>query len=286
MEPGVINLEEKIRLLQSRPGSLSFAAVAEELRLSGRSQEALRVLDDGLRFHPGLISARVIAAQCKAELRRFADALSDLDLILEEAPENLKARKLRAEIFLLLNQHKPAMDELTGIVSRYPQDTESVRALEKLEDFLFGPVADSRFAIRASVDAASRGPVEEVSGFQVSPVANLWAPAEPTGGVSFPVEPEPAPAVPAVQSDSEPTFATRTIAELYMRQGLEAKARKVLELLVHQNPLDQWAREALRKLNEQSRLSNPGLSAKTAGSSKKEKIRRLERFLAAVRRSS
>lgn len=285
MEPSVINLEEKVRLLQSRPGSLSFAAVAEELRLGGRSQEALRVLDDGLRFHPGLISARVIAAQCKAELRRFADALSDLDLILEEAPENLKARKLRAEIFLLLNQHRPAMDELTGIVSRYPQDTESVRALEKLEDFLFGPVADSRFAIRASVDAAPKAPVEEVSGFQVSPVANLWASADPAVVATFPAEPDPAP-VPVVSNDTEPTFATRTIAELYMRQGLEAKARKVLELLVHQNPLDQWAREALRKLNEQSRLSNPALSAKTARSSKKEKIRRLERFLAAVRRSS
>ncbi|NUM88019.1 MAG: hypothetical protein HUU37_02340 [Bdellovibrionales bacterium] len=276
MEPGVTSLEDRIQVLKRRPGSLSFASVAEELRLAGRHQEALHVLEEGLRFHPTLISARVVAAQCKAELRRFADALSDLDLALEEAPENLKARKLRAEIYILLHQHKPAMRELTDIVGRYPQDTDSVQALEKLEDFLFGPVADSRFAWRASSDAIRPRPVaeEQVEAFHVASVGEVNTPPQE--------QPQEIPAEPT----EEPAFATRTIAELYMRQGLEVKARRVLETLLRQNPTDTWARDALRKLNEQSRLSNSTLSAKTARSSKMERIRRLERFLAAVSHSS
>ncbi len=236
--------------------SQNFVKKAEELRESGDVRGALQILEMGLGQNPGFMSARYIRAKCNADLRRFADSLQELEEILQAVPDHLKARKLKVEIYLLLNQHRAAMVELTDLVERYPQDYEAVRALERLEDFLQGQIPASRPTMtRASTD-------HRLSGFQEARTASL-----PT----------------SKESDfdtDEPAFATRTIAELYLRQGHKAKAKNVIKKILSENPGDTWAAGALRDLESESRLPKAANSATNAVTVKARKIRVLERLLA------
>jgi tetratricopeptide (TPR) repeat protein len=235
--------------------SLIFIKQAEELRENGDVRSALRALEAGLRENPTLTSAKFVRAKCHADLRRFADALHELDEILQSTPDHLKARKLKVEIYLLLNQHNAALRDLTSLVDRYPQDVEAARALEKLEDFIYGKMAGAERVTRASSD-------RRLSGFQEARAVAMRHETE--------------------EFEEEPAIATRTIAELYLRQGLQAKAIKVLQKILQENSADIWAMTTLDKLENESRLPSESNSATTPDTVKARKIRVLERMLERV----
>ena len=244
--------------------SQNFVKRAEELRESGDIRGALQVLEVGLSHDRMSASARYVRAKCNADLRRFADALQELEEILRAVPDHLKARKLKIEIYLLLNQHRAAMVELTELVERYPQDQEAVRALERLEDFLQGQSEKSPITtMRASTD-------RRLTGFQEARAVSLSS----TEG------PGSSPETEEVVDTDEPAFANRTIAELYLRQGHKAKAQKVLKKILSENAGDAWAANTLNSLERESRLPTAINSATNALTVKARKIRVLERLLA------
>lgn len=241
----------------------SMAKHAEELRDAGDPRAAIALLNAETSQVSDALSVRFIRAKCFADLRRFADALAELELVLQTAPDHLKARKLRAEIYLLLNQHQAALRELTDLVERFPQDMEAVVAMEKLEDFLFGAAASRGVLASASSD--------RLRSFQ-----------ESHSGLMSQVSVEREEII--TSDDSEPAFATKTIAELYIRQGHNAKAIKVLKKMVLENPSDSWAIAALNKLEGETKLPLSHNSAKTTAALKARKIHTLERLLARVQR--
>lgn len=264
-KPGLVRnqgLLEQLKELQKNPKSLVFVALADSYRKEGLPHQALEILEEGLAFHPGLASAVLAKARCLFELRRYAEALSETQWAIRSNPQNLRAHKLQAEIYARLGQRKAAIRALTHVVSLYPQDVEAVRALEELENLEAKLRIPAHKISRASVDSPPPPP-GRIEDFTVGSIGQSLASIGATQEKELPqleaeetfiALPNPAVAVkkhaPAeeLEDETEPTFATRTIAELYLRQGLKPKAMKVLRKILKDDPANSWARETLQDL--------------------------------------
>lgn len=290
--PGLVrnqNLVQQLKELQRNPRSLVFVSLAELYRAEGLPHQALEILEDGLGHHPGLASGVLSKARCLFDLRRFAEASVVCREILRSNPDNIKAHKLLADIFVRLGQRKAAIRSLTRVVSLFPQDREAVKALEELENLETGVIVPTeRIGPRASTDSSPQRPPGKISDFQVGSISESIAaiPADARPVIPEPIEVEvtSVPADDTSDDGPEPTFATRTIAELYIRQGLQRKAAKVLRKILQEEPGNQWARETLQDLGSDGIvLAAPKSSPKPRASNLTQRAKFLERLLAQVR---
>lgn len=113
---------------ESDPSSRIFLQLAEEYRHQGRIQEALAVLDRGLREHPGYLSALVAKGRCHIELGEGEAARSVLERVVKQDPTQMVANKLlvrahletgdparareRLDLYSLLNDSDPEIGDL------------------------------------------------------------------------------------------------------------------------------------------------------------------------------
>lgn len=91
-------IDDLRRRVQKDPASIAFAQLAEECRRAGHHEEAVDVCRAGLDLHPGYLSARVTLGRALIELNDLDAALTELELVLKSAPENLAAIRGLAEI--------------------------------------------------------------------------------------------------------------------------------------------------------------------------------------------
>jgi len=91
-------IDELRRRVRQDPASISFAALAEEYRRAGQFQEAIDVCREGLRHHPGYVSARVTLGRALLEVGEFQEARGELEFVLGAAPENLLATRTLEEV--------------------------------------------------------------------------------------------------------------------------------------------------------------------------------------------
>lgn len=268
------SLVNQLKEYQRDPRSLVFVTLAENYRSEGLPKQALEILEEGLVYHPKLSSALLCKSKCLYDLKRFADSLREIQGALNINPDNLRALRFQAEIYVRLGQRRAAIRALTRVVSLFPQDGEAVRALEELENIEFGAKIPTNQIVRASTDIApALGKIEE---FQVGTFSDSLAaigalPVEKTELIEQ--EPE--------EELEEPTFATRTIAELYLRQGLKSKAKSVIRKILKDDPSHEWARETLQD------LESNGIVARSNQIDPKDRLKRkakvLEKLLANVR---
>ncbi len=125
-------LEELQRRVQRDPASISFAALAEEYRRLGLFQEAVDVCRSGLLRHPAYLSARVTLGRALLELGDFDGATSELERVLQSAPENLAAIRALAELHRRRGELPDQDQELLNALA-FAQPSAVVIALE---DFL------------------------------------------------------------------------------------------------------------------------------------------------------
>lgn len=297
-KPGLVRnqgLLQQLKEFQRNPRSLIFVALADSYRQEGLPHQALEILEEGLAYHPGLASALIAKARCLFELRRYAEALAETQVAVRTNPQNLKAFKLQAEIYVRLGQRRAAIRALTHVVNLYPQDVEAVRSLEQLENLEARQFIPVQNISRASVDTApAAGKIED---FQVGSIGESLSaigleevrkePQLEAAQPAFSAQPQaiPAPLQAADESEeAEPTFATRTIAELYLRQGLKPKAVRVLRKILREDAANQWARETLQEL-ESGEIVLPAKpqQAPKPSSSLQKRAKALEMMLARVR---
>lgn len=271
-------LVSQLREFQTNPRSLVFVSLAESYRKLGLFEQALEICAEGLEEHPDLPAGLLVKARIFFDQKRFAASLEIANAVLRRNPENIKARRLNAEIYLRLGQKQRALQSLTELLRLNPSDGEALRAMEDLESELNPalPVVDTRLIMRGSSD--SRAAIQE---FQVEHLSD-W---RESGAIESPELPQTVaaekPAVSASEDDSEPAFATRTIAELYLRQGHEEKARKVLRRMLEQDANDAWTQAAWARLNGEENLSDT-TSENPAKRVALAKVKYLERLLARV----
>jgi tetratricopeptide (TPR) repeat protein len=91
-------IEELRRRVDNDPASIAFAQLAEEYRRAGDYEQAVRVSRAGLAQHPTYLSARVTLGRALLELQQFEEAKSELERVIQAAPDNLAAIRALAEI--------------------------------------------------------------------------------------------------------------------------------------------------------------------------------------------
>jgi tetratricopeptide (TPR) repeat protein len=127
-------IEELRRRVQKDPASIAFAQLAEEYRRAGSYQHAIETCRTGLQTHPGYLSARVTLGRALIETSDLDGAQSELEYVLEHAPENLAAIRGMAQIHhrrgsltealisyksaLALAKHDPDLEQTVDEISR------------------------------------------------------------------------------------------------------------------------------------------------------------------------
>jgi hypothetical protein len=120
-------IEELRRRVLADPASIAFAALAEEFRRCGRNEEAIETCRQGLQRHPAYLSARVTLGRALIEVGDYEDARTELELVLQSAPENLVAIRGLAQVHERLGHSTEMHPDLHALV----QDGEARRDEEQ-----------------------------------------------------------------------------------------------------------------------------------------------------------
>ncbi|HEY6085472.1 MAG TPA: tetratricopeptide repeat protein, partial [Nitrospira sp.] len=86
--------------LAKDPHSKVFLPLAEEYCKSGMWQEAAGVLEDGLKYYPGFITAMVVLGRAYDQLGQPTKAKVILEEAVKLSPENLRAHRTLIKIYL------------------------------------------------------------------------------------------------------------------------------------------------------------------------------------------
>jgi tetratricopeptide (TPR) repeat protein len=204
---------------QGDPSSRIFLQLAEEYRHLGRVQDALGVLEAGLREHPGYLSALVAKGRCLLELGKAEGAREVLERVVQQDATQMVANKLlvrayletgdperarqRLDLYSLLNDSDPEIEELSQRVvamSRPPQATDGPRPEEPAERSRMEPGETRQGATDARApDVFDLGPAAPVRSFAAADDLFGLGPPPPEGQAQA-AEPPPAP---ELSQDSE-----------------------------------------------------------------------------------
>jgi tetratricopeptide (TPR) repeat protein len=91
-------IAELRRRVDSDPASIAFAQLAEEYRREGACEQAIEVCRAGLAQYPSYLSARVTLGRALTELGRLDEARTELERVLQVAPDNVAARRALEEL--------------------------------------------------------------------------------------------------------------------------------------------------------------------------------------------
>jgi len=134
--PPPSRLEELKSVVQRDPGSRQFLALAEELRKDGEFAEAIRALENGLRFHPDYVAAHVALGRVCRETGRVDDALNAFLDALKIDGENLVAIKQAALLYVEKGDRLEAVKKLKLYRGLNPGDKEIAEQIERLDEEL------------------------------------------------------------------------------------------------------------------------------------------------------
>jgi len=117
--------------LAKEPGSKAFIPLAEEYGKAGMWEEAVAVLEDGLKIYPSFITAMVGLGRAYEQLNQPVKAKAILEEAVKLSPENLRAHRTLAKIYSAQGNRGAALQSCNVILSVNPHDQEalSIRAI-------------------------------------------------------------------------------------------------------------------------------------------------------------
>jgi tetratricopeptide (TPR) repeat protein len=121
LSPEIAKLSDK--LLKDRSSKLFFP-LAEEYIKSGMLEEAIAVLKDGLRIHPGFYAARVSLGKVYFQKGRVAEAKAEFEKVTAKHPDNLLAQKKLVLIYRDEGAIEKARQICESVLLTNPKDDE------------------------------------------------------------------------------------------------------------------------------------------------------------------
>jgi tetratricopeptide (TPR) repeat protein len=112
--------------LAKDPQSKAFMPLAEEYGKVGMWQEAAGVLEDGLKYYPGFITAMVALGRAYDQMGQPTKAKAILEESIKLSPENLRAHRTLIKIYVCQEQHALALQSCAVILSVNPRDEEAL----------------------------------------------------------------------------------------------------------------------------------------------------------------
>ena len=240
VDPG-LDLEKQIVYFRSKhelnPRSRIFAPLADLYRRVGRLDEALRLLEDGLRIHPEYISALVILGRTQLDAGDRGLARTTLQKVMALDSENLVVLKLLASDAQEREAWQVARQLYERVTQLDPDDTDAqdrIKRLGRRDGSL--PRTHGTMAPLGQRDDPGHLP-----GFRDIPL-DVELPDPGSEATEFavtglpPESPPPPESEPADEMTAMQGLATKTLADIYIAQGYREKARVVLERILEQHP--------------------------------------------------
>ncbi len=112
--------------LAKDPASKAFIPLAEEYGKAGMWSEAAGVLEDGLTYYPGFITAMVALGRAYDQLSQPTKAKAILEEAIKISPENLRAHRTLAKIYTAEGSTAEALRSCDVILALNPLDQESL----------------------------------------------------------------------------------------------------------------------------------------------------------------
>ncbi|MFP5458018.1 MAG: tetratricopeptide repeat protein [Bacteriovoracia bacterium] len=281
--PASALLSKYLEQYRRQPGSRVFAPLAESYRKLGMIDEALKVLKEGIKRHPGYVLGYLVLANCYHDQRKNDAAYQTLLPLTSQNRDNPGLQKLFAQVCLELGNLDEALETFKYLLFLNPRDKYYAQQVKTLEDdlqkntlirpqsvVLKAPQPIQPFATDENdwsmVDFSS---ANELSSENPSSDEDQWsmqAPptAEPTASISKEddwqvmsrsidddyfsdeeVTPEDADA--PIHEDSAP-IASHTLVDLYLAQNHVEPAIDLLESFVRLNPRDERSVKRLAEL--------------------------------------
>jgi tetratricopeptide (TPR) repeat protein len=276
-------LEAKIRKLQAfywsdaDPDGKGFVHLADAYRKHGDPMEALRILRDGLRRHPELASGHVVRGWVYVEQGDSADAEAAFRAALAVDAHNVSALRglgdilaargaaaEAAEVFRVLLPLDPLDADLPGRVEALARAAEAAaRAAEGLalapeEPGPPRPWADPE-GVAEELDWG--GAALQADQSHLSEAGEPVAGGEPfrdAGASLDDIQP--------VSPAGVDALVTRTMGDIFLRQGLLDEAEEVYERLLGRDPDDPLLRGKLEEVRarREGKVVSPPLPAEGA----------------------
>ncbi|NOT95487.1 MAG: tetratricopeptide repeat protein [Nitrospira sp.] len=112
--------------LAKDPQSKVFMPLAEEYGKVGMWQEAAGVLEDGLKYYPGFITAMVALGRAYDQMGQPTKAKAILEESIKLSPENLRAHRTLIKIYVNQDQQALALQSCAVILRVNPRDEEAL----------------------------------------------------------------------------------------------------------------------------------------------------------------
>ncbi|HEX5551166.1 MAG TPA: tetratricopeptide repeat protein [Nitrospira sp.] len=112
--------------LAKDPHSKAFLPLAEEYCKVGMWEEAVSVLEAGLKQYPGFITAMVVLGRAYDQLNQATKARAVLEGAIKLSPENLRAHRTLMRIYAAQGLRQEAMKSCRVILSMNPKDEEAL----------------------------------------------------------------------------------------------------------------------------------------------------------------
>lgn len=108
------------------PRSKAFLPLAEEYCKVGMWEEAVSVLESGLKHYPGFITAMVVLGRAYDQLKQATKARAVLEGAIKLSPENLRAHRTLMRIYATQGLTHEAKKSCRVILSMNPKDEEAL----------------------------------------------------------------------------------------------------------------------------------------------------------------
>ncbi len=191
-EPTSARLEALRARWEADKGSRVFLQLADEYRRLGRSADAAGVLEEGLRANPTHPAARVLLGRCHLDLGQAAEAITDLEKVLETDSTQMVAYRLLVDAYLSEGRAELARQRLRVYSLLNDSDPE---------------IADLRRRIGELERQGPEAPVPPPGPPPPPAPAGTAEPPEEPPGMSEPPQPPPretAPPPPPPRTEGEP----------------------------------------------------------------------------------
>lgn len=119
--------------LAKDPQSKAFLPLAEEYCKVGMWEEAVSVVEDGLKYYPGFITAMVVLGRAYEQLNQPTKARAVLEGAIKLSPENLRAHRILMKIYAAQGLSDEASKSCRVLLSMNPKDEEALSVQASLK---------------------------------------------------------------------------------------------------------------------------------------------------------
>lgn len=132
------------------PHSKVFMPLADEYVKAGMWQEAAAVLEDGLKYYPGFITAMVTLGRAYDHMGQPTKAKAILEEAVKLSPENLRAHRTLVKIYAAQGLADAALQSCTVILAVNPRDEEALSIQTQLGGSPISPISPAKIPAPAA----------------------------------------------------------------------------------------------------------------------------------------